>query len=395
MNILVLTSVFYIPGKSREYNTKIVNFFVKEWVQQGHRVFVVYNKSIFPKIYYSFPRFFYDLIESRFAVVIDPEDATPDELNLVHDAVVVTLPMVKLFPHANYSKKAISRQIEKIQSHLADQGFVPEVILGHWERPQIELIPKLKAIYACKTSLVFHSPIRMMSTRHRMLISDFDAVGFRNPALMKNALGILNSVPKPFVCYSGIPEEMLRDRRPLERNFSGQVATYAFVGGLIKRKYPSVLLEAILRCKRNFTLHVVGQGSEKGKIIELARKEAVAEQVVFHGRIPRHQIFELLGKVECFCMISKDEAFGLVYLEAMAAGCLVIASKGEGMDGIIQDGVNGFLCEAGNLGELVKKITWIDSLSPSQKKDISNKAVQTAREYTDAAVAKKYLEVFD
>ena len=42
-------------------------------------------------------------------------------------------------------------------------------------------------------------------------------------------------------------------------------------------------------------------------------------------------------------MISQGEAFGLVYLEAMARGCITIASRGEGFDGIIKDGINGFL----------------------------------------------------
>lgn len=45
---------------------------------------------------------------------------------------------------------------------------------------------------------------------------------------------------------------------------------------------------------------------------------------------------------DCFIMISKNEAFGLVYLEAMSAGCITIASRGEGFDGVIIHGVNGF-----------------------------------------------------
>ena len=38
-------------------------------------------------------------------------------------------------------------------------------------------------------------------------------------------------------------------------------------------------------------------------------------------------------------MISELETFGLVYIEAMAAGCITIASRNEGFDGIIKDGV--------------------------------------------------------
>ncbi len=45
-------------------------------------------------------------------------------------------------------------------------------------------------------------------------------------------------------------------------------------------------------------------------------------------------------------MNSRNEAFGLVYFEAMARGCIIITSRKEGFDGIIQDGVNGFLFKA-------------------------------------------------
>lgn len=51
-------------------------------------------------------------------------------------------------------------------------------------------------------------------------------------------------------------------------------------------------------------------------------------------------------------MISTNEIFGLVYLEAMAASCLTIASKNGGVDGIIKCEKNGFLCEEGNDKEL-------------------------------------------
>ena len=51
-------------------------------------------------------------------------------------------------------------------------------------------------------------------------------------------------------------------------------------------------------------------------------------------------------------MISSNEVFKLVYLEAMAQGCIVIASKGGGFDGINVDGQNGFLCEPGDSEQL-------------------------------------------
>lgn len=90
-------------------------------------------------------------------------------------------------------------------------------------------------------------------------------------------------------------------------------------------------------------------------------------------------------------MISKAEIFGLVYLEAMAKGCIVIASRNEGIDGIIKDGVNGFLCKAGNVDELSSIISKIKSMSQDELCAISKSAVETAREMTDYKVAERYI----
>ena len=91
-------------------------------------------------------------------------------------------------------------------------------------------------------------------------------------------------------------------------------------------------------------------------------------------------------------MISKEETFGLVYLEAMSMGCITIASRNEGMEGIIEDGKNGFLCEAGNANELSHIIDMINSMTDEQLQAISHNAIRTALKLTDSNVAKAYVE---
>ena len=63
----------------------------------------------------------------------------------------------------------------------------------------------------------------------------------------------------------------------------------------------------------------------------------------------------------------------------------------EGFDGIIIDGQNGFLCEAGNSEELALILNRIRNLSPESLKQISYNAQITAREYSDSKVASKYI----
>ena len=110
------------------------------------------------------------------------------------------------------------------------------------------------------------------------------------------------------------------------------------------------------------------------------------------GRIPREKILEEYDKADCMVMISEGEAYGLVYLEAMARGCITVASRNEGFDGVIVDGENGFLCEAGNAQELASIIKRIKTLTPEKRQLVSENAINTAKRLTDENAARLYIE---
>ena len=113
--------------------------------------------------------------------------------------------------------------------------------------------------------------------------------------------------------------------------------------------------------------------------------------VKFHGRLSRDQVQEKLREADCFAMISENEVFGLVYLEAMASGCLTIASRDGGVDGIIVDSVNGFLCEQGNAVELSEILNKVSTLEKSEAMRIRQEALKTVSDYSDNRVAQRYL----
>lgn len=96
-----------------------------------------------------------------------------------------------------------------------------------------------------------------------------------------------------------------------------------------------------------------------------------------------------------FVMISRDETFGLVYLEAMAAGCITIASKDEGFDGIIRDGINGFLCKSGDFEELALIVDKIKRMRESELLAISKAAMDTAYSLSEPQVAENYIKMIE
>lgn len=98
-----------------------------------------------------------------------------------------------------------------------------------------------------------------------------------------------------------------------------------------------------------------------------------------------------MKKAQIFTLISSGEAFGMVYLEAMLQGCITIASFGGGFDGIIKNGENGFLCRAGDHEMLAGIYKKIESMSSEERNRIGQAAVETAIQFSETNVARKYL----
>ena len=167
-----------------------------------------------------------------------------------------------------------------------------------------------------------------------------------------------------------------------------------YVGLRINLKFPEKVLEALEMAypDGNYNLTYIGDGQQLKKIKEIVVKSHLQNQVCFLGRMPRERIIEEYDRADCMVMISRGEAYGLVYLEAMARGCITIASRNEGFDGVIVDGENGFLCEAGNAQELATIINQIKIMTPLQRLTISMKAIETAKKLTDENAARIYIE---
>lgn len=192
------------------------------------------------------------------------------------------------------------------------------------------------------------------------------------------------------MCYSGIPASY--NDNVVESSYE-DVRSAAYVGTQIQRKYPMAIVTVMNNALgKDFLLSYAGEGQEQESIKAEAERLGVADNVRLLGRIERNEVISLLDKSDLFIMISRNETFGLVYLEAMARGCITIASRDEGFDGIIEDGKNSFLCKAGDVEELTAIISKIKAMSPAERRRISENAMATAKELTDENVAKMYLE---
>jgi glycogen synthase len=97
------------------------------------------------------------------------------------------------------------------------------------------------------------------------------------------------------------------------------------------------------------------------------------------GALPRHDLASKYSSADLVVFPSWWEAFGLVCVEAMAAGALVLGSTEGGMREIIQDGRDGFLVKPRDAGALAAKIQSIISLPEETRTRVRRAANESAR----------------
>ena len=96
--------------------------------------------------------------------------------------------------------------------------------------------------------------------------------------------------------------------------------------------------------ERRVWLLVIGRGDKKA-YGRLARETGIGDAVIFAGAVAREKLPEFYLAGDLFAMPSRFDTFGMVVLEAMAAGLPVLISGSVGARDIVREGENGFVVE--------------------------------------------------
>jgi len=148
---------------------------------------------------------------------------------------------------------------------------------------------------------------------------------------------------------------VIRDRYKL-----GTSPVLLTVGRLQRRKGQDMVIRALpgIRRRTPGTVYViVGAGEEERYLRELASDAGVQDHVVFVGTASADELPAYYAACDVFVMPSRQigpdiEGFGIVYLEAGAAGKAVIGGRSGGTGEAIVDGVTGLRVDGNNLQEI-------------------------------------------
>jgi glycosyltransferase involved in cell wall biosynthesis len=99
-----------------------------------------------------------------------------------------------------------------------------------------------------------------------------------------------------------------------------------FVSRLAREKNVDLLLDAVRVCGVPLRLAIGGDGPERAALEARAAEYGIADRVVFLGAVERHRLPDFYASADAFVFPSVTETQGLVLVEALAAGALVIAA---------------------------------------------------------------------
>ena len=274
-------------------------------------------------------------------------------------------------------------QPDVIHSHL----YLAELISRENPRENIKYFThchdNLKQFYRHNTKALFTKKKLIDSLERRRLLKRYRACNNTFIAIANDGINYLkNNLPETFassivLLHNAINVEAFKvDRKDFNSNHH-----LINVGNFIPKKNQAFLIDVVwgIRDKGiTVPLALLGDGETKPETERKVKKQGLSGQIIFKGKTDDIKS-ELLHST-IYVHSAFYEPFGLVLLEAMAAGLPVVSLDGGGNRDLIIDGVNGFLVEQGDLERFVQCILNLMN-DPTLFKEIQKKGYETANQH--------------
>ncbi len=221
--------------------------------------------------------------------------------------------------------------------------------------PSVHVVYTRHVLFPLKKSM-FHrwlflqaSKIIAVSEAVEKTVIDSDLVGKEKIVTIYNGIDIEKFSTAP---VGRLQQEISADSHTKLIGIIGQVSPLKGQDVLIK------CLPHILQSRSDVRCVIIGGDFRNGTYIdelkELAQALGIGEKVYFLGQ--RNDIPELFKDIDVFVLASQTESFGLVIVEAMAAGIPVVATRCGGADELIEDGITGVLVNYGDIESMTAAI---------------------------------------
>ncbi len=299
--------------------------------------------------------------------------------------------------HGSVARISVSLQLtNRIKRYMRDGGF--DVV--HLHEPLMPVLPM--------TALRFSETLTV-GTFHAFARSNIGY--YYGKQLLKRYVKRLHariavSVPaRDFVQHyfpgeyrivpNGIDVARFRDQPPFPELRDGKV-NILFVGRLEYRKGLGYLLRAFPTLKADFPqlrLVIVGDGPMRRWYANfLARKQL--PDVIMAGYVSADDLPRYYASCDIFCAPNTgDESFGLILLEAMAAGKPIVATNIDGFRWVVHSGREGILVDRKDKGQLASALRMLIK-DEALRQDMGQAGQRTVVQYDWERVTAEVLEVY-
>lgn len=282
-----------------------------------------------------------------------------------------------------------------------------DVVHSHMAKDLWLIVPAARMAGCKKIYWTRHieSHYRKKDMFHFVLYRSLTGVIAITDAVKKTLIDTTYIAPEKIeVIYCGVDVRKLIPQGNIlkeEYKIPGDYLLIGVVGRLQNGKGQEHVLRAapaVLKKFPKLKIFIVGEETRcemagyRNYLLKIVKELDIVGNVIFTGF--RTDIPAVMNSLDILVLPSKREAFGLVVVEAMAMGKIVIATESPGTREIIDDGVDGFLVPYGNSEILAEKILWVLSNRESVNKmgEMARKKVEEKFEFNKNI--KKFEELF-
>lgn len=279
--------------------------------------------------------------------------------------------------------------ISKLYRRIVDKYGKPDIIHSHFIGMGYVTAKVLK-----KTNIPLIHTEHASGMNQKTLSKYYRNLGDNTYKYMDVVIAVSNSLANSLsenfnigsIVIPNIVDASIFKYKPINSN--NNIYNFISVGNLIKSKKMDLLIFSFNKAfnrNKKAKLYIFGDGSERKKLQALIDELKLTNQVFLMGQVDRRVIAEKMHESHCFVLASDSETFGVAYIEAMAAGLPVIATKCGGPEDFVDDS-NGILINIGSQQELVKALEDMYNNINFYNKDIISK--ETIRKFSSQYISK-------
>lgn len=208
-------------------------------------------------------------------------------------------------------------------------------------------------------------------------------------------------IPQRAFCFSrlhaarlareGVRGEVTVLRGQFVREGDPQVERYAaeavvvFAGRHIPEKQVPAIVPAVALARASapdLRAEIYGDGPERARVLSLVRSLGLESAVEVPGFVEHERVHAALARASCLVLPSRREGYGLVVVEACAAGtpAVVVADPDNAATELIAEGVNGFVAPSASAADLAAAILRVLEAGPALRESTAAWYASHARE---------------